>query len=400
MSAGALDSPADALRGLVERGLISHDALEQAGQAAAQRGLFREQVLVQELGLPRQALLEVLAAHFGCPAVGFDERVPVSVELLTGLDRGQASRLGYCPLLTDGATTVVAAADPRDPSLLAFLDQRFGVGRYELWVALKQDIEWYLLDYAHARVGRLVGTERTGLAFWRNTMAQWRTRLACIRTDFAKLRTSLALARWGLGLIALADALARSGRDGPFHLPWFLVAAGLVMVAAALPSYWSHRRAFRGPGHHGLVEVTAATLHFTGSYSPKDLDDAAPPLPRLTMLARQAQALKELRTTLDPPPVQKERTPLARERTVLAGERTVVACTRTIYARARTGLAFIRTGVSFVGLGLGLTGYFGYGVLSIVDGFLVVAGLFLVVDGVLWYLPVRKEEAELPHGLA
>ena len=389
----ALDAPADPLKGLVERGLITHDALEQAGHAAAQRGLFREQILVQELGVPRQTLLDILAAHFGCPAVGFDERVPVPVELLTGLDRGQASRLGYCPLLTDGETTVVAAADPRDPSLLAFLDERFGAGRYELWVALKQDIEWYLLDYAHAPVGRLVGTERTGLAFWRNTMAQWRTRLACLRTDFAKLRTSLALARWGLGLVALADALARSGREEPFHLPWLLAAAGLVMVAGAVPNYWSLRRAFRGPGHHGLVEVTAATLHFVGDYSPRDAGDVAPPLPRLTMLARQAQALKELRTTLDPPPVQKERAPLARER-------TVAACTRTIYARARTGLAFIRTGVSFVGLGLGLTGYFGYGALSVVDGVLVVAGLFLAVDGVLWYLPVRKEEAELPHGLA
>jgi len=111
------------------------------------------------------------------------------------------------------------------------------------------------------------------------------------------------------------------------------------------------------------------------------------------MLARLSQRLKELLTTLDPPPTQKERAPLARERTILAGERTVQACARTIYARARTGLAFIRTGVSLASFGLGLFGAFPLGPLSVLDGLLVVLGLFFAVDGFAWYWPARKEEA-------
>ena len=75
--------------------------------------------------------------------------------------------------------------------------------------ALSEDIQWFIQDFLHARPGQLVGTERTGLAFWRNTMAQWRTRLACYRNDMAMGRTGLAFLRWGLGFVAVSNALMR-----------------------------------------------------------------------------------------------------------------------------------------------------------------------------------------------
>ncbi len=82
---------------------------------------------------------------------------------------------------------------------------------------------------------------------------------------------------------------------------------------------------------------------------------------------------------------------------MLAAQRTVAACYRTIYARARTGLAFIRTGVSFTSVGLGLMHYFGFSLLTAFDVLLIAAGVFMAVDGLLWYLPVRKEQAEIPE---
>ena len=82
---------------------------------------------------------------------------------------------------------------------------------------------------------------------------------------------------------------------------------------------------------------------------------------------------------------------------MLAAQSTVAACYRTIYSRARTGLAFIRTGVSFAGLGLGLLQYFGVSALSVFDAMLVVAGIFMIIDGFLWYMPVRKEQSEIPR---
>ncbi len=386
--------PEHPLDRLVDLGVVTSEALEAAKEAAARRGLLLERVVVQDLGVPRAKLVEAVAAHFGCPAIGFDERVPVPAELLVGLDRAMAGELKCFPLLTDGTTTVVVAANPRDERLATFLGAAGEGKRYEVWAALEEDVGWYLQDYAHAPLGSLIGTERTGLAFWRNTMAQWRTRLACYRTDFAKLRTTLAVARFGLGMVALADALWRSGRTSTVVFPAAMILLGLGLVVWAAPRYW----ALSPPGHHSLVELTLATLHFIEQYTPVKALEGSPSPPRQTMLARMGQRLKELLTTLEPPPIQKERTPLARERTVLAGERTVGACSRTLYARARTGLAFIRTGVSIGGLGLGLFGAFPWGPLSVLDGLLVGVGLWFVLDGVAWYWPVRKEEAELSVG--
>ncbi len=115
------------------------------------------------------------------------------------------------------------------------------------------------------------------------------------------------------------------------------------------------------------------------------------------MLARLGDFLADYSTIIYPVPASRERTHLARERNLLAAQRTIAGCYRTIYARARTGLAFIRTGVSFLSLGLGLLSYFGLGINTPFDLLLMVIGLLLIVDGLLWYLPVRREQAELPQ---
>lgn len=393
------DARRRALQGLADRGLLTVEQLRLALAAAEARGRDPEWVLVHEAVVRRRVLLELLAEAHGKPAVEFDERVSVPPALLDGADAADLARRHRFPLLLGEGEVVVAAADPEAPD---FADEVTIEGRrlrQEPWVAFGEDVEWYQQDFLHAARGRLVGTERTGLAFWRNTMAQWRTRLACYRTEFAKSRTSLGVLRWGLGLVALANVLLRTGHPwSGAHLPWLLVVAGLCIAVASVPGYWNIRRAnVRPPGHQTLVEVTSATLHFLDRYTPAGPRERPPS--RLTMLARLGDLLHEHRTPLEPPPVQEERAPLARERNVLAGQRTVAACYRTIYARARTGLAFIRTGVAFSALGLGLIRHFGLGPLSFFDGLLLLSGLLLVADGLWWYLPVRREQAEFPASL-
>jgi uncharacterized membrane protein YidH (DUF202 family) len=111
------------------------------------------------------------------------------------------------------------------------------------------------------------------------------------------------------------------------------------------------------------------------------------------MLARLADSLPAC-VFIEPSLDNKVRSSLAHERTSLAGQRTVAACYRTIYARARTGLSFIRTGAAFTSIGLGLMKYFGMGMLTILDATLIIAGLLMIVDGVLWYWPARLEQDE------
>ena len=383
---------------LVSQGLLTTEELRQAEESAFARGVEAENVLLREFQVPKRLLLQALSDYYHCPPLEYDERLPVPPELLAGLDGERLSLSQWFPVGKSGDTVTVAVNNPRDPVVLEEIRKYLKTETCEILVALSEDIQWFVLDFLHAGPGRLVGTERTGLAFWRNTMAQWRTRLACYRNDMAKVRTDLAFFRWGLGFATVSNALMRTRggwRDAFF--PWLIMGAGMLMAFYGLVMYLKIRQSrIRPPGHHTLVEVTAVTLQFLEGYH--FIDDAHAGVPsKKTMLGRLGDFLAEHCTILYPSPASRERTQLARERNVLAGQRTVAACYRTIYSRARTGLAFIRSGVSFAGLGVGLMQYFGLSMLSVFDSALVIAGIFMIIDGSLWYLPVRREQAEIPR---
>ncbi|MDA8240224.1 MAG: hypothetical protein M0Z67_07620 [Nitrospiraceae bacterium] len=387
---------------LTEREVLGSDQLGEAVVRSRTRGIELEKILISEFGVPKHILLNALSEYYRCPSIEYDERLPIPREVLTDLS-GEALSAGlWMPVMMDTSGTVtIAARYPDSPEVLAEVRKYVKAEVYEFRVALADDIRWYIQDFLHAKPGCLIGTERTGLAYWRNTMAQWRTRLACYRTDLAKARTGLAFQRWGLGTLALANTLlhTKSTSTSPY-LYFSLVTAGAVIFFFGLPSYIRIRRSrMTPPGHHTLVEVTAATLLFLENYH--FLEDTGTRLEtKGTMLARMGDMLADHCTIFYPSPSSRVRTQLARERNVLAAQRTIAACYRTIYSRARTGLAFMRTGFSFMSIGIGLISYFGLGVLTSFDLYLVFVGILMLADGLLWYLPVRKEQAEIPRSLA
>ncbi|MCC6347481.1 MAG: type II secretion protein [Nitrospirales bacterium] len=372
--------------------------MRAAADAAAARGLSLEQVLLRDYAVPRQALLRALSGYYGCPSVEYDERLPIPGELLEGLEGGRLSQSRWFPVIREGDTVIIAASDPADAALAGEVRRYIGAGTYVYRVALEEDIRWFIQDFLHAKPGSLIGTERTGLAFWRTTMAQWRTRLACYRNDLAKGRTDLAVLRWGLGLIALASASMRT-HASPVYLYGMLLLAGLALSVYGTAGYLGIRKArMRPPDPQTLVEVTAASMYFLEEYHCIE-GTGIVTATKGTMLARLGDFLAGYCTILYPSPASKERTQFARERNVLAAQRTVAACYRTLYARARTGLAFLRTGVSFASLGLGFMAYFGFSfsAATLFDSLLVAAGMLLAADGVRWYMPARREQAEIPR---
>ncbi len=386
---------------LVETALLTEQQLMQAYDASMARGVDLERILLREFRIPRLALLEALSKHYDCPYVEYDERLPVPTGLFSGLNSDVLSRSLWFPLIEEEGKVIVAANDPESLLVREEVRAHYPEARLEFWVALASDIQWYIQDFLHGKPKFLIGIERTGLAFWRNTMAHWRTRLACYRTDFAKGRTSLALLRWGLGLVALSDVLLRTREDLLLltYVYWAMIVAGLALSAFGFANYLKVRRSrMSPPKHHTLVEVTAATMMFLENYH---LEGAtAQERIKNTMLARLGDLVPNYCTILNPVPASKERTHLARERNVLAAQRTIYACYRTIYSRARTGLAFVRTGVAFFSLGLGLLHYFALGVFSVIDSFLMAAGLLMAVDGILWYMPVREEQGDAQRARA
>lgn len=379
-------------------GVLSTDQLREAELRADARELDVENILIREYRVPRHLTLRALSENYNCPPIEYDERLPIPPEIIAGLDSEILSSGMWVPVMKDiHGTIVIAARHPDSPEMKENVKRMLNTENYEVRIALSDDIRWFIQDFLHAEPGRLIGTERTGLAFWRNTMAHWRTRLAGYRTDLAKARTALAFQRWGLGTLTLANTLLQTKDAGRSpYLYYLILLAGAAIFFYGLPGYLRIRKSrMTPPGHQTLVEVTAATIHFLENYH--FIDGSATRKPtKGTMLARMGDMLFDHSTIFFPSPSSRVRTQLARERNVLAAQRTIAACYRTIYARARTGLAFMRTGVSFMSIGAGLIGYFGLGLLTSFDLYLVFAGILMFADGVLWYMPVRKEQAEIP----
>ena len=387
---------------LVGRGILNQEQLDEAASMAQARGIALERILLREFGVAKQQLLDALAEYYHCESIEYDERLPIPPELLTELNQDSLSSYQWMPVMKDkSGAVVIATRNPEDSAMRDDVKRHIKAERYEFRVSLESDIQWFIQDFLHAKVGLLIGTERTGLAFWRNTMAQWRTRMACYRTDLAKARTGLAFLRWGLGTIAIANTLLKS-KNIAFHpvLYFSVLIIGIVISFYGLPIYLNVRKSrLTPPGHQTLVEVTAATIQFLENYHFIE-NTGIKRETQGTMLARMGDYLADHSTYLGPTPSSKTRTMFARERNVLAAQRTIAACYRTIYARARTGLAFIRTGISFLSIGIGMLGYFGFGLLTSFNIWLIGAGGLMLVDGMLWYWPVRKEQAEIPRGIA
>lgn len=374
------------------------EALRRLSEAVDEGGGPGDALL--RAGVPAGDILAALAEHSGLPAVAYDERLPVPPALAATVEPAMLADGRWFPLAEEAdGTIVVILRTPGDPDTLREVERCFP-GRKVAWrVALRRDIRRFAEDFLHRASGAQVGVERTCLAFWRNTMAHWRTKLACYRTDMAKARTSLNILRWGLGLVVLANTLARTDRLSDPVAYWSVAGLGLAVSLACFWSYLSLRLGpARPPRVQTLVEVTAAAVQFLENYHFIEPDPAAPRPPgKPTMLGRLGELLARHSTILDPSAAFRERITLARERNVLAAQRTVCACYRTIAARARTGLSLWRTGTTLACLGLGLIKYFGFDPKTVFDAALVVIGILMVADGAVWYWPVRREHAETPR---
>ncbi|MEY2342488.1 type II secretion protein [Acidithiobacillus sp. IBUN Pt1247-S3] len=373
---------------LVENGVLNADELADAERSAAWRGINTERVLLHDFAVLRCDLLAALAQHYGCAFIQYDERLPVPTELFAGLDGKLLRASGWFPVRKLEDTVVVAAIDPDNPKMREDVQRLVPAADYEFRVALHEDIRWYTQDYLHAEAPLLIGIERTGLAYWRNTMAHWRTKLAAHRTAHARARTSMKLLRWGLAMVAISSVLAHVSNNvlSSWHLAILLV--GIALALIGLFDYLKVRRARMDlPCQSALIDITTQNIQFTERYH---LPEAPMAAKDNSALAKLAAAIPDYCSVLRPVPASKERTHLARERNMLAAQRTIASSHRTSYARARTGLSLIRTGISFVGLGIAMHKLLNASSYSFTDYVLIGAGCLMFLDGLLWYLPARR----------
>ena len=116
-AAGSQGGTGGEFRPLVEQGILTAGDLEEALRRAQARGLEIEKVLSIDYKVGKRDLLAALAKHYNCPAVEYDERLPVPPELLAGLAPDSLSTYQWFPVMKDRSGTVVIAA--RNPESAA-----------------------------------------------------------------------------------------------------------------------------------------------------------------------------------------------------------------------------------------------------------------------------------------
>ncbi|MGA2227768.1 MAG: hypothetical protein ABSH41_25305 [Syntrophobacteraceae bacterium] len=225
---------------------------------------------------------------------------------------------------------------------------------------------------------------RRFFAIDRTDLAEERTFLAAYRVRMAKARTGLAFTRTGNSFAGLGILLIRQFPPGLWTIFYAgLILTGLVMFLEGARWYF--------PGRRAGLESTKTIRQIEESTSIWDfmfrafsrLDDMPP---KLMVKGTHAPGIWGT-------------TGLALERTLLAERRNVKSRLRTTLARSRTGLSFIRTGTSIFSVGLGLLVYFGWGHIlwTLFDFLLMLAGLFLIADGLHWHISAERTKRQLPY---
>ncbi|MCY0872801.1 MAG: DUF202 domain-containing protein [Acidithiobacillus caldus] len=243
--------------------------------------------------------------------------------------------------------------------------------------ALRED--WDALSPVERR--RFLANDRTDLA-------EERTILAYLRVMMARARTGLAFARTGIAFAGIGIAFVRKFPPGPWSVfDWSLIGIGIVMLVEGFLWYHPGRHA----ANHALAVVAKKRDHV-------GLWDRI--FPSSCLYRQGVDPVAEASGVAAQPGVYTT-TGLALERTTLADKRNAMSRLRTVMARARMGMAFIRTGFSLMTVGAGLYIYFHFARQedlwwTLFDAGLVLVGLYLIVDGLFWYLPAERAKRRSP----
>jgi uncharacterized membrane protein YidH (DUF202 family) len=225
---------------------------------------------------------------------------------------------------------------------------------------------------------------RRFFAIDRTDLAEERTFLAVYRTKMARARTGLAFTRTGISCVGLGTLLIRQFPPGLWSIFYgALILTGLVMFLEGAGWYFPGRRAGK-ESLRTIRQIEESTSIWDFMFRAFSRLDDLPP--KLSIKGTHAPGIWGT-------------TGLALERTLLAERRNVKSRLRTTMARSRTGLSFIRTGTSIFSVGLGLFVYFGWGnvLWTLFDFLLMLAGLFLISDGLYWYVSAERTKRQLPY---
>ncbi len=343
--------------------------------------------LLMGMGIPKHEILFCLSEYYNLPFVEFDESVVASYLLTLRLDMEKLKQALWFPLSVREGRAEVIAYKPEDPSVIEDIKNSLRVNVIDFVVALPSDLTRIIEHNLDVNPNFFCSGGRTPLARIRTSLAYRRSTFAHYRTLFAKGRTGLAFIRTGLSFIVISMLFLRVFGMGVWSvLEALLFAAGLVAVYDGFQWYYPAR---------AIARKTIDASRTRPSWGSCVLEEISSEKGEPGFIRSPfVQGSPELRSDWENlSPVMRRRF-LASDRTDMAEERTSLAGHRTRLAGARTGLAFTRTGIAFVGLGVGLIRSFHPGGWTVLDAFVIFAGLLMSAEGFYWYFGGRRAGIE------
>jgi type II secretory ATPase GspE/PulE/Tfp pilus assembly ATPase PilB-like protein len=128
---------------LLENQNITQKELDKAVADARKRRVDVEELMVNELKIPKKDLGKSLRKYYRIPFVSYNNNVPIPGELLIGLKVAFMRTNHWVPLCTEEQKVVIAINDPHDLQKIDEIKTLFPNQPIKFCVALKQDI----LDY-------------------------------------------------------------------------------------------------------------------------------------------------------------------------------------------------------------------------------------------------------------
>ncbi len=127
------------------RGLISQSDLDAAVEESLSRQIDLESILIEKYRVPKASLGLALSEFYQCPYVPYDERTIIDPELLKNLSFDYLRRNSWIPLKRQGIVLDIVINDPHDLEKGLDIRRAFPGTTVRFSVALRRDIEQYLL---------------------------------------------------------------------------------------------------------------------------------------------------------------------------------------------------------------------------------------------------------------
>ncbi len=127
------------------RGLIKQADLDAAIEESLSREIDLETLLLDKYCVPKSALGLALSEFYQCPYVSYDERTVIAPELLKNLSFDYLRKNAWIPLKRQGTILDILINDPHDLEKSLDIRRAFPGTTIRFSVALRRDIEQYLL---------------------------------------------------------------------------------------------------------------------------------------------------------------------------------------------------------------------------------------------------------------